>query len=74
MFDEEIIKAEMLDGIITRETGTVDWDAVFGTYEVIDGLYYFRINDDAHVFNNNTFVDSMPGFYARLGGADSGGQ
>ena len=61
MFDSEIIK-EILKEILNYED--VDLDEIINNYEVIDGFYVFRYNNDAFFFINNTLIDSCPGYYA----------
>lgn len=61
MFDRDIIKKELQESIGNDEN--IDLDDVIDKYTILDGFYCFRIKDDAHIFNNNEFIDSFPGFY-----------
>lgn len=63
MFDAEIIKRELQESI--GNDVDIDLDEVIANFTMLDGFYCFRINDDAHIFNNNEFIDSFPGFFAK---------
>ena len=63
MFDEEIIKRELMECV--DSTMNVDIDDVITNFTMFKGLYMFRIGNDAHIFNENTFVDSFPGFFTQ---------
>jgi hypothetical protein len=73
MFDKEVVKRELRDKVIVKETGSVDLDEVVENYEVVDGFYVFRIGENGHIFQNNNFVESCPGLYASERGENSGG-
>ena len=62
MFDREIIKKELQQ---TTKEIDVDLDAVIDNYTMLDGFYCFRVGVNAHIFNNNEFIDSFPGFFSR---------
>lgn len=63
MFDAEIIKRELRESIGNDEE--IDLDQVVASFTMLEGFYCFRINDDAHIFNNNEFIDSFPGYFAK---------
>lgn len=65
MFDAEIIKQELKECI--GNDIEIDLDEVIENFTMFKGFYCFRINDDAHIFNNNDFIDSFPGFFAKEG-------
>ena len=73
MFDKEIVKRELRDKVIVKETGSVDLDEVVENYEVVDGFYIFRMGENGHIFQNNNFIESCPGLYASERGEHSGG-
>ena len=70
MFDKEIVKRE-LEECIGNDI-IVDLDEVIENYTVLDGFYLFRINNDGHLFNENTYIDSFPGFFAKEGSVSDG--
>ena len=73
MFDKDVVKRELRDKVIVKETGSVDLDEVVENYEVVDGFYVFRIGEDGHIFQNNNCVESCPGLSASERGENSGG-
>lgn len=66
MFDAEIIKKELQESI--GNDVDIDLDEVIQNFTMFEGFYCFRINDDAHIFNNNEFIDSFPGFFVQKEG------
>ena len=66
MFDKEIIKEKLRP--TANSTGLdLDLDEIIEDYEIIDGFYVFRVNNNAEVFQENNYVESWIGYYAPLG-------
>ena len=61
MFDKEIVKEELKSCI--EDIDNVDLDEIVDNFIMIDGFYCFRIGVDGHLFSDNTYIDSMPGFF-----------
>ena len=61
MFDREIIKKELQETV--GNDVNIDLDEVIDNYTMLDGYYCFRIGYNAHIFQDNTFIDSFPGFF-----------